>query len=138
MVERDNKTIAVARQCELLGLSRSSYYYSSSRDDEDDEYNLELMRLLDEQYTKVPFYGVRRLTAWLRARGYIVNPKRVMVLMRRMGLQAIYPHKRRSFSSPRFNKKGYFFQQHGEATTGPVIPHALQNIFWTYSRQRIC
>jgi putative transposase len=105
-VERDNKTIAVARQCELLGLSRSSYYYSSTRDD---EYNLELMRLLDEQYTKVPFYGVRRLTAWLRARGYIVNPKRVRVLMRRMALQAIYPHKRRSFSLPWFNKKGYSF-----------------------------
>ena len=109
MVGRDNEAIAVARQCELLGLSRSSYYYSSTRDDEDDEYNLELMRLLDEQYTKVPFYGVRRLTAWLRARSYIVNPKRVRVLMRRMGLQAIFPHKRRSFSLPGFNKKGYFF-----------------------------
>jgi putative transposase len=106
LVERDNEAIAVARQCELLGLSRSSYYYSSTRDD---EYNLELMQLLDEQYTKVPFYGVRRLTAWLRAQGYIVNPKRVRVLMRRMGLQAIFPHKRRSFSLPGFNKKGYFF-----------------------------
>jgi len=88
LVERDNEAIAVARQCELLGLPRSSYYYSSTRDD---EYNLELMRLLDEQYTKVPFYGVRRLTAWLRARGYIVNPKRVRMLMWRMGLQAIFP-----------------------------------------------
>jgi putative transposase len=66
LVERDNEAIAVARQCELLRLSRSSYYYSSSRDD---EYNLELMRLLDEQYMNVPFYGVRRLTAWLRALG---------------------------------------------------------------------
>jgi len=105
-VERDNEAIAVAQQCELLGLSTSYYYYSSTQDD---EYNLELMRLLDELYTKVPFYGVRRLTAWLRVRGYIVNPKRVRVLMRRMGLQAIYPHKRRSFSLPGFNKKGYFF-----------------------------
>jgi putative transposase len=69
------------------------------------DYNLELMRLLDEQYTKVPFYGVRRLTAWLRALGYIVNSKRVRVLMRRMALQAIYPNKRRSFSLPGFNKK---------------------------------
>ena len=101
LVERDNKTIAVARQCELLGLSRSSYYYGSSRDD---EYNLELMRLLDEQYI-----GVRRLTAWLRAQGYIVNPKRVRVLMRRMALQAIFTHKRSSFLLPGFNKKGYFF-----------------------------
>jgi len=105
-VERDNKTIAVARQCKLLRPSRSSYYYSSTWDD---EYNLELMRLLDEQYTKVPFYGVRRLTAWLRAQGYIVNPKLVRVLMRRMGLQAIYPHKRKSFPFPGFNKKWYFF-----------------------------
>jgi len=113
LVERDNKTIAVARQCKLLGLSRSSYYYSSTRDD---EYNLELMRFLDEQYTKVPFYfyGVRRLTAWLRARGYIVNPKLVRVLMRRMGLQAIYPHKRGSFSSPGFNKKVYFLSNNAE------------------------
>jgi hypothetical protein len=128
LVERDNEAIAVARQCELLGLSRSSYYYSSARDD---EYNLELMRLLDEQYTKVPFYGVRRLMAWLRARGYIVNPKRVRVLMRGIGLQAIYPHKRRSFLLPGFNKKGYFFQQRGETTSGLGIPHALRDIFWT-------
>jgi putative transposase len=56
----------------------------------DDEYNLELMRLLDVQYTKVPFYGVRRLTAWLRAQGYIVNPKRVGVLMRRMGNTQVF------------------------------------------------
>jgi len=65
-MERDNEAMAVARQCELLRLFRSSYYYSSTRDD---EYNLELMRLLDERYTKVPFYGVRRLTAWLRSLG---------------------------------------------------------------------
>jgi len=57
----------------------------------------------------VPFYGVRRLTAWLRASGYIVKKKRGRVLMRRIGLQAIYPHKRRSFSLPGFNKKGYLF-----------------------------
>jgi len=76
------------------------------------------MRLLDEQYTKVPFYGVRRLTAWLRAQGYIVNPKQVRVLMRRMGLQAIFPHKRRSFSLPGFNKKGYFFSTTWRDYTG--------------------
>jgi hypothetical protein len=127
LVERYNEAIAVARQCELLGLSRSSYYYGSSHDD---EYNLELMRLLDEQYTKVPFYGVRRLTAWLRAQGYIVNPKRVRVLMRRMGPQVILPHKRR----PGLIRKGIFSQQCGEATSGPVISHALRGIFWTYSQ----
>jgi len=109
LVGRDNEAIAVARQCELLGLSRSSYYYSSTRDDEDDEYNLELMRLLDEQYTKVPFYGVRRLTAWLRARGYIENPKRARVLMRGTELQAVDSHKEMSFVSPRHNFEVYFW-----------------------------
>jgi len=71
-MDRDNQKIAVARQCELLGLSRSSYYYSSTRDD---EYNLELMRLLDKQDTNVPFIGVRRLMALLRSRGYILKQK---------------------------------------------------------------
>jgi len=108
LVERDKEVIAVRRQCELLGLSRSSYYYSSTRGD---EYNIELMRLWDEQYAKVPFYGVRRLTVCLRAQGCTVNPKRVGVLMRRMGLQAIYPHKRRSFSS------------------GLGIPHTIRGYF---------
>jgi hypothetical protein len=42
--------------------------------------------------------------------------------------------RRRSFSLPGFNKKGYFFQQRGEATSGPGIPHALRGIFWTYSQ----
>jgi len=49
------------------------------------------MRLLDEQYTRTPFYGVPRMTAWLRRQGYVVNPKRVRRLMRLMGLTAVYP-----------------------------------------------
>jgi putative transposase len=58
--------------------------------------NLELMRVLDEQYTATPFYGVRRMTAWLRGQGYAVNRKRVARLMRRMGLEALYPKPRLS------------------------------------------
>ena len=96
-MEKDNRKVSVARQCELLDLWKSSYYYNSVADD---DYNLELMGLMDEQYTKAPFYGVRRMTAWLRAQGYEVNPKRVRRLFRRMRLQAIYPHRRISFSSP--------------------------------------
>jgi putative transposase len=49
------------------------------------------MRLIDEQYTKTPFYGVPRLTVWLRSQGHVVNRKRVARLMRKMGLAAIYP-----------------------------------------------
>jgi len=56
--------------------------------------------MTDEQYTKAPFYRVRRMTAWLRAQGYGVNPKQVRRFLRRLGLQAIYPHRRIGFSSP--------------------------------------
>ena len=83
-----NGDIALARQCELLGVSRSGYYY---RPVGESELNLELMRLLDEHYTATPFYGIRRMTAWLRRQGYRVNPKRVGRLMRPMGVEAIYP-----------------------------------------------
>ncbi|MDD8020987.1 MAG: IS3 family transposase [Acidobacteriota bacterium] len=96
-MERNNEEIAVVRQCELLNLLRSSYYYSSVVND---DCNLELMRLIDEEFTRTPFYGVRRMTAWLRAQGYGVNAKRVRKLFRRLGLQAIYPHRRIGFSSP--------------------------------------
>ena len=96
LVEKDNEEIAVGRQYELSNLLRSSHYYSLVVND---DCNLELMRLIDEKFTRAPFYGVRRMTAWLRAQGYEVNLKRVRKLFRRMGLQAIYPQ-RRSFSSP--------------------------------------
>ncbi len=96
-MEEGNEEISVTRQCELLGLSRSSYYYRSSGEG---DYNLQLMRLLDEAYTEAPFYGVKRLSAWLRRQGHEINPKRVRRLMRVMGLKAIHPRRRRSFSSP--------------------------------------
>ena len=58
------------------------------------------MRLLDEQYIKTPFYGIAKMTAWLRRQGYQVNPKRVRRLMRQMGLEAVYPRRKRSLSLP--------------------------------------
>jgi putative transposase len=54
------------------------------------------MRLLDEQYTDTPYYGIRRMTAWLRSQGYEVHHKRVARLLRTMGLEAIYPKPRTS------------------------------------------
>ena len=73
-----NTEIPIYRQCELLGLSRSSYYYEPAGES---EYNLELMRLIDEQYTKTPFYGTRKMAAWLRRQGYKLNRKRVKRLI---------------------------------------------------------
>jgi putative transposase len=54
------------------------------------------MRLLDEQYTRTPYYGIRRMAAWLRTQGYQVNHKRVQRLLRLMGLEAIYQKPRLS------------------------------------------
>lgn len=88
MIEAGNSSISVRRQCQLLGLNRSSLYYAAEPESEE---NLLLMRLLDEQYTRYPFYGVERMTAWLRAEGFDVNQKRVRRLLRKMGLLAIYP-----------------------------------------------
>lgn len=83
--------ISIARQCELLGLNRSSFYYQPSSQVGD--INLRLMHKLDELYTEHPYYGVRRMTACLRRDQEEVNIKRVRRLLRLMGLEAIYPKK---------------------------------------------
>lgn len=87
MIQR-NHEIPIYRQCELLGLSKSAYYYGSRGES---ALNLELMRLIDEIYTKWPFYGVLRITKELQRREYNVNEKRVRRLMRKLGLEAVYP-----------------------------------------------
>jgi len=87
-VERDHPDLSVRRQCELLGVPRAGLYYEPAGESEE---NLQLMRLLDEQYTKTPFYGSRRMTAWLQTKGYEVNRKRVARLMELMGIEAVYP-----------------------------------------------
>jgi len=93
LIEPEHPELSIAQQCELLGLARSTYYYEPVPESEE---NLLLMRLLDEQYTRTPFYGTRRMTAWLETQGYTVNRKRVTRLLRTMGLEAIYPKPRMS------------------------------------------
>lgn len=88
MVEPENKQISISRQCQLLGLNRSTLYYHRQAENEEDA---RLMRLLDEQYTRTPFYGYRRMTVYLQNLGLRVNHKRVRRLMRKLGLEAIYP-----------------------------------------------
>ena len=77
----------------MLGLGRSGLYYQARGESAE---NLQLMNLLDEQYTRTPFYGVKRMTAWLHRQGQQVNEKRVRRLLRKMGLAAIYPKPRLS------------------------------------------
>jgi putative transposase len=88
MVEIQNPHISQRRQCQLLGLNRAALYYQAL---EESPQNLQLMRLLDEQYTRHPFYGVLKMTQWLQGQHYEVNPKRVRRLLRKMGLMALYP-----------------------------------------------
>jgi putative transposase len=95
MIALDHPRISVRRQCELLGLWRSGLYYEPVPDRPED---LALMRLLDEQYTRTPFYGVRRMHAWLLSIGHGDGRQRVRRLLRKMGLEAIHPKPRLSFN----------------------------------------
>jgi putative transposase len=89
--------LSLRRQCELLGLSRTGWYYTPAGESEE---NLRLMRLIDEQYTRTPFYGSRRMTVMLQGLGHEVNRKRVQRLMRLMGLEGVAPGPRTSHTHP--------------------------------------
>lgn len=94
-IEPAHKKIPVYRQCELLGLSRSSLYYKPRGRT---EYNEMLMKLIDKQYVETPFYGIDKMTEYLCCEGHRVNHKRVRRLMRQMGLEAVYPRRKRGLS----------------------------------------
>lgn len=93
LVEPQAPDLSLRRQCRLLGISRSSVYYQRK---ERRAYDLELMRLIDEEHLRTPVYGSRRMTIYLNRLGHPVNRKRVQRLMRQMGLQAVYPRPRTS------------------------------------------
>ena len=103
-IEPRHRRIAIYRQCELLGLSRSSLYYKPCGNT---QYNEQLMKLIDEQYIETPFYGIDKMTEQLRRMGHQVNHKRIRRLMRQMGLEAIYPRRRRGLSIPDKQHKIY-------------------------------
>jgi len=110
LVEVEHPQISIGRQCELLGLSRSSYYYEPAQETPE---NLRLMRLIDREYTAHPCKGSRRMAVWLnKVKGEEVNRKRVQRLMRLMGLEAVYP--KRKLSHPGSGHK--------------VFPYLLRNV----------
>lgn len=98
-IEPDHPELSINRQCHLIGLPRSSYYRRTSGGLESEE-NLQLMRLIEEEYTRHPFYGSRKLRDYLQHQGYPVNRKRVRRLMRKMGLVSIAPKLKTSRPSP--------------------------------------
>lgn len=108
MIDANHPQISIRRQCELIDLNRSTYYLPPASET---AFNLELMRKIDEEYTRAPFYGYRKMTVRLnRWHGYQVNPKRVARLMRIMGLQAIYPGPRTSISNQEHKKYPYLLR----------------------------
>lgn len=114
LVEPDGVALSVRRQCELLGLSRGAYYYTPAPPDPED---LTLMRLLDEEYTRHPFFGVRRMRDWLADQGRPVGHDRVRRLLRTMGLEAVGPKPR--LSAPAAGHKIYPYLLRGLAIEGP-------------------
>ena len=98
MIDRGHKQLSLVRQCTLLNISRASVYYRPVSTRAED---LELMaRMMDRQYLKTPFYGSRRMKAWLLAEGYLVSRSKVRRLMRLMGLEAIYRRPNTSKPAP--------------------------------------
>ena len=91
MIEPSHHKLGIGRQCELLNLSRSSYYRWLGGGQGESAENLALMTLIDEQYTRRPFYGSRKMRDYLRRQGHKVNRKRVQRLMRLMGLRSVAP-----------------------------------------------
>lgn len=108
MVESTSK-FSVYRQCEMLSLHRSGLYYRPTPESQE---NLDIMRKMDEQYIKTPFYGIRRLHNWLQKKGYVICPKRVKRLMNLMGWQTIY-HKRNTSKPNKLH---------------PVFPYLLKGV----------
>ena len=121
LVEPDNRDLSIRRQCELLGVVRSSYYYQPQREEETKE-NLAYMRLIDEQYMRTPFFGSRQMTLWLERQGHDVNRKRVQRLMRLMGIQGSVPGPHTSKPHPQHPVYPYLLR-------GMRLDHA--NLVWS-------
>jgi putative transposase len=113
-IDRDHASLSVRRQCELLGVHRSRIYYEPIPETVE---NLELMRLLDDQYLKTPFWGSRNMTIFLRKQGYAINRKRTQRLMRKMGLEGLAPGP--STSRPGVGHKIYPYLLRGRLIEGP-------------------
>jgi len=107
MIETDHPRLSIVKQCALVGISRSTFYYQGKGES---PLTLKLMRLIDRQWLKTPFYGSRRMACHLRREGYCVGRKRVRRLMRMMGLEAVYPRPRTSMPHPKHKVYPYLLR----------------------------
>lgn len=104
LIDPGYRELSIQRQCELIGLPCSSYYRKNKINQESPE-NLKIMRLIDEEYTRHPFYGTRKMKYYLNRLDYQINRKRVQRLMRKMGLRSIAP--KPNTSKPNYDHKVY-------------------------------
>lgn len=107
MINPKSTTLSVREQCKILNISRSGYYHSPATES---ALNLELMQLIDAEYTKKPYYGSPRLTEYLKKSGYSINIKRIKRLMRVMGIEAIYQKPRLSVANIAHKKYPYLLK----------------------------
>ena len=107
-IKPDHPRLSIVQQCTLLSIHRSSYYYRSKGES---PLNLQLMRLIDEQYLETPWYGTRQMVRHLRRRGYCVGRKRIRSLMRKMGLSAIYQKPNTSKAYPEHRVYPYLLRE---------------------------
>ena len=108
MLSPDHERLSIVRQCQLLGINRSSIYYR--RVALDTAEDLILLDLIDRQYLQTPFYGSRKMVVHLRSLGHQVNRKRVRRLMAKMGIAAIYPGPKTSTPHPEHRKFPYLLR----------------------------
>ena len=120
-IQTTHPNLSVQNQCDLSGLPRSSYYREGRTEQESPE-NIEIMRVIDKEYTDHPFYGTRKMRNVLRRKGYRINRKRVQRLMRKMGIQSIAPKPNTSKAHP----------QH------EIYPYLLRNFDVTRADQVWC
>jgi len=107
MIDPSEPNLSIVSQCRLLNISRSCFYYKQKPIKAKD---LELMRLIDEQYLKTPSWGSRSMKNHLRRLGYKINRKKVQRLMRLMGLEAIYPKPKTSRPHPQHKVYPYLLR----------------------------
>ena len=119
LVDPNHPDLTITKQCQLLGISRSSYYYQPKGESQE---NLMYMRLIDEQYLKTPFFGYRQMTRWLNRQGYPVNKKRIERLMGIMGLQGAVPGPHTSKPHPEHTLYPYLLK-------GMQLSHS--NLVWS-------
>ncbi len=126
LVEPENNQLSISSQCRCLGISRSSVYYKARSFS---ERNLALMKAIDKQYLKTPYYGRRRMCQAIRKRGFQVGEKKISRLMNHMGLRAIAPGPCTSKKAPEYKYIPTCFEtllsigqiKYG-AQTSPIFP----------------